>query len=276
MYAFVRHATWISLMVFAMNAEAQTTQRQYQLQKSGDSPPALKLVEAPVRQPGDNEVLVRVHAVSLNRRDIYMRLGQYPGPMPPNLVPLSDGAGEVFIAWRSGGTRVASIFFQSWLSGRPKPQDMGSALGGAINGMLSQYVTLSEDGWVKIPKHLSYEEAATLPCAGVTAWNALVTRGHTEAGDFVLLQGTGGVSILGLQLAVAMGAKPVITSSSDDKLARARQLGAVATSITRPRRNGTRRCWKPPAAVYSRRWRSAANKRSARRWRPWRRAATWH
>ena len=234
MYAFVRHATWISLMVFAMNAEAQTTQRQYQLQKSGDSPPALKLVEAPVRQPGDNEVLVRVHAVSLNRRDIYMRLGQYPGPMPPNLVPLSDGAGEVVAVGRKvtrlrKGDRVASIFFQSWLSGRPKPQDMASALGGAINGMLSQYVTLSEDGWVKIPKHLSYEEAATLPCAGVTAWNALVTRGHTEAGDFVLLQGTGGVSILGLQLAVAMGAKPVITSSSDDKLARARQLGAVAT-----------------------------------------------
>ena len=234
MYAFVRHATWISLAVFAMNAEAQTTQRQYQLQKSGDSPPALKLVEAPVRQPGDNEVLVRVHAVSLNRRDIYMRLGQYPGPMPPNLVPLSDGAGEVVAVGRKvtrlrKGDRVASIFFQSWLSGRPKPQDMASALGGAINGMLSQYVTLSEDGWVKIPKHLSYEEAATLPCAGVTAWNALVTRGHTEAGDFVLLQGTGGVSILGLQLAVAMGAKPVITSSSDDKLARARQLGAVAT-----------------------------------------------
>ncbi len=234
MYAFVRHAAWISLAAFAMNASAQTTQRQYQLQKSGDGPPALKLVDAPVRQPGDNEVLVRVHAVSLNRRDIYMRLGQYPGPMPPNLVPLSDGAGEVIAIGKKvtrlkKGDRVASIFFQSWLAGRPKPQDMGTALGGAINGMLSQYVTLSEDGWVKIPKHLSYEEAATLPCAGVTAWNALVTRGHTEAGDFVLLQGTGGVSILGLQLAVAMGAKPVITSSSDDKLARARQLGAVAT-----------------------------------------------
>ena len=234
MYAFVRHAAWISLAVFAMNAEAQTTQRQYQLQKSGDGPTALKLVDAAVRQPGEHEVLVRVHAVSLNRRDIYMRLGQYPGPMPPNLVPLSDGAGEVIavgskVTRLRKGDRVASIFFQSWLSGRPKPQDMGSALGGAINGMLSQYVTLSEDGWVKIPRHLSYEEAATLPCSGVTAWNALVTRGHTEAGDFVLLQGTGGVSIFGLQLAVAMGAKPVITSSSDDKLARARQLGAVAT-----------------------------------------------
>ena len=234
MHAALRHAAWVSLAVFAMNAEAQTTQRQYQLQKTGDGPPALKLVEAPVRQPGDNEALVKVHAVSLNRRDMYMRLGQYPGPMAPNLVPLSDGAGEVIAVGKKvtrlkKGDRVASIFFQTWLSGDPRPQDMGSALGGAINGMLSQYVTLSEDGWVKIPKHLSYEEAATLPCAGVTAWNALVTRGRTKPGDYVLLQGTGGVSILGLQLAAAMGAKPVITSSSDDKLARARQLGAVAT-----------------------------------------------
>lgn len=234
MYAVLRHATWVSLAVLAMNAEAQTTQRQYQLQKSGDGSLALRLVDAPVRQPGEHEVLVRVHAVSLNRRDIYMRLGQYPGPIKPNLVPLSDGAGEVIatgpkVTRFKKGDRVASIFFQLWISGRPRPEFLGSALGGGIDGMLSQYVTLNENGLVAIPKHLSYEEAATLPCAGVTAWNALVTRGHTEPGDFVLLQGTGGVSILGLQLAIALGAKPVITSSSDEKLARARKLGAVAT-----------------------------------------------
>ena len=234
MYAVLRHATWVSLAVLAMNAEAQTTQRQYQLQKSGDGSLALRLVDAPVRQPGEHEVLVRVRAVSLNRRDMYMRLGQYPGPMKPNLVPLSDGAGEVVatgpkVTRFKKGDRVASIFFQLWISGRPRPEFLGSALGGGIDGMLSQYVTLNENGMVAIPKHLSYEEAATLPCAGVTAWNALVTRGHTEPGDFVLLQGTGGVSILGLQLAIALGAKPVITSSSDDKLARARKLGAVAT-----------------------------------------------
>ncbi len=235
MYAVLRHATWVSLAVLAMNAEAQTTQRQYQLQKSGDAPPALRLVDAPVRQPGEHEVLVRVHAVSLNRRDMYMRLGQYPGPIKPNLVPLSDGAGEVIATGAKvtrfrKGDRVAAIFFQT-LAQRvvPKPEFLGSALGGGVDGMLSQYVTLNENGLVAIPKHLSYEEAATLPCAGVTAWNALVTRGHTEPGDFVLLQGTGGVSILGLQLAIALGAKPVITSSSDDKLARARKLGAVAT-----------------------------------------------
>lgn len=234
MYALSRYAIWVSLLGLAMSAQAQTTQRQYQLQKSGDAPPELRLVDAPVRQPGEHEVLVRVHAASLNRRDIYVKMGRYPGPMKPNLVPLSDGAGEVIATGPKTsrfkkGDRVASIFFQLWLEGRPKPEIFGSALGGSVDGMLSQYVTLNENGLVAIPKHLSYEEAATLPCAGVTAWNALVTRGHTQPGDYVLLQGTGGVSILGLQLAEALGAKPVITSSHDEKLARAKQLGAVIT-----------------------------------------------
>lgn len=208
------------------------SQTTYQLQKTGDAPPELKRVEVPVREPGDREVLVRVHATSLNRRDVYVKLGRYPGPMRPNLVPLSDGAGEV-VATGPGtarfrkGDRVAAIFFQQWHQGRFRPEHFGSALGGAIDGMLSQYVTLPEDGLVAIPQHLSYEEAATLPCAGVTAWNGLVTRGHTQPGDFVLLQGTGGVSIFGLQLAQALGAKAVITSSSDEKLARAQKMGAA-------------------------------------------------
>ena len=223
----------ITAMVLSMSAQAQTT-RQYQLQKSGDAAPELKLVEVAVRQPGEHEVLVRVHAVSLNRRDVYVKLGRYPGPMAPNLVPLSDGAGEVVAVGArttrfKKGDRVASIFFQQWLEGRFKPEHFASALGGAIDGMLSQYVTLNENGLVAIPKHLSYEEAATLPCAGVTAWNGLVTRGHTQPGDFALLQGTGGVSILGLQLAQALGAKAVITSSSDEKLARAKRMGAAIT-----------------------------------------------
>jgi NADPH:quinone reductase-like Zn-dependent oxidoreductase len=210
------------------------TQTTYQLQKSGDAAPELKRVEVPVREPGEHEVLVRVRAVSLNRRDVYVKLGRYPGPMPPNLVPLSDGAGEVVAIGPKTtrfkkGDRVASIFFQHWLQGRFRPEHFASALGGAVDGMLSQYVTLNENGLVAIPQHLGFEEAATLPCAGVTAWNGLVTRGHTQPGDFVLLQGTGGVSILGLQLAQALGAKAVITSSSDDKLARARQLGAAVT-----------------------------------------------
>jgi NADPH:quinone reductase-like Zn-dependent oxidoreductase len=232
MHAVLRLATCVSFLGLAVSAQAQTTQRQYQLRKSGDAPPVLTLVDAPVRQPGEHEVLVRVHAASLNRRDIYVRMGRYPGPMAPNLVPLSDGAGEVVAAGSKvtrfkKGDRVASIFFQQWLEGRFKPEHFATALGGAIDGMLSQFVTLNENGLVAIPKHLSFEEAAILPCAGVTAWNALVTRGHTQPGDFVLLQGTGGVSILGLQLAQALGAKDVITSSSDEKLARAKQLGAV-------------------------------------------------
>lgn len=209
------------------------TQSTYQLQKTGDAPPELKRIEVPVRQPGEHEVLVRVRAVSLNRRDVYVKLGRYPGPMPPNLVPLSDGAGEVAAIGPNTtrfktGDRVASIFFQHWLDGRFRPEHFASALGGAVDGMLSQYVTLHENGLVAIPQHLGFEEAATLPCAGVTAWNGLVTRGHTQPGDWVLLQGTGGVSLFGLQLAQALGAKAVITSSSDEKLARARQLGASA------------------------------------------------
>jgi NADPH:quinone reductase-like Zn-dependent oxidoreductase len=232
MHAVLRFVAGVSFTVLAMSAQAAN--KQYQLRKTGDAPPVLTLAEAPVRQPGEHEVLVRVKAVSLNRRDMYMRLGRYPGTMPPNLVPLSDGAGEVVAVGAKTtrfkkGDRVAAIFFQKWIDGDPKPEFMATALGGAIDGMLSQYVTLSENGLVSIPKHLSYEEAATLPCAGVTAWNALVTRGHTKPGEFVLLQGTGGVSIIGLQLATAMGAKGVITSSSDEKLARARALGAVAT-----------------------------------------------
>jgi NADPH:quinone reductase-like Zn-dependent oxidoreductase len=213
---------------------SSTRQRQWQLQRTGDAPATLRMVEVPVRPPGAREVLVRVQATSLNRRDAYVRLGQYPGPKPPTLVPLSDGAGEVVEAgsaakrWRAGD-RVAGIFFPQWLDGRPRPEYLAGALGGGVDGMLSQYVTLHEDSLVRLPTGLSHEEAACLPCAGVTAWNALVTRGRTRPDDFVLLQGTGGVSILGLQLARALGARPVITSSSDEKLARARELGAVAT-----------------------------------------------
>ncbi|HKU88426.1 MAG TPA: NAD(P)-dependent alcohol dehydrogenase [Steroidobacteraceae bacterium] len=211
-----------------------SSQTTYQLQRTGDAAPELQRVEVPVRDPGEHEVLVRVRATSLNRRDVYVKLGRYPGSMPPALVPLSDGAGEVVAVGArttrfAAGDRVAAIFFQKWLEGRFRPEHFASALGGAVDGMLSQYVTLHEDGLVRIPKHLSFEEAATLPCAGVTAWNGLVTRGRTQPGDFVLLQGTGGVSILGLQLAQALGAKAVITSSSDEKLARAQKLGATAT-----------------------------------------------
>ena len=211
----------------------QTTQKQWQLVRNGAQPGyVLRLGDAPVRKPGANEVLVKIHAASLNRRDVYVLKGQYPMPPREVVVPLSDGAGEV-VAVGTGvtrfkvGSRVASIFFQGWKDGRPPANLSDTSLGGAVDGVLSEYITISEEGLVAVPAGLSYEEAATLPCAGVTAWNGLVTRGHMQAGDYVLLEGTGGVSIFGLQFAVASGAKPVITSSSDEKLARAKALGAV-------------------------------------------------
>jgi NADPH:quinone reductase-like Zn-dependent oxidoreductase len=214
---------------------AQSTQQQYRLVRTGNQGPfTLKLTDAPVRQPGANEVLVRVHAVSLNRRDIFVVQGQYPVGPRDSLVPLSDGAGEVTavgpgVTRFRVGDRVAAAFFPHWIKGRPAPDTPLTALGGGADGMLTQYVTLNEESLVRLPPSLSYEEGATLPCAGVTAWNGLFTRGRLQPGDYVLLEGTGGVSIFGLQFAVAAGAKPIITSSSDEKLQRAKMLGAVGT-----------------------------------------------
>jgi NADPH:quinone reductase-like Zn-dependent oxidoreductase len=212
-----------------------STQKQYRLVREGGKGPfTLRLVDARVNAPGEHEVLMKVHATSLNRRDVFVVHGQYPIGQRDSVVPLSDGAGEV-VAVGAGvtrfrvGDRIAGIFFQAWLSGRPGPQVLGSALGGQMDGMLSQYVTLNEQGLVTLPSDLTYEEAATLPCAGVTAWNGLFTRGRMQRGDTVLLEGTGGVSVLGLQLAVAAGAKPIITSSDDAKLERAQKLGAFGT-----------------------------------------------
>ncbi|HTX23411.1 MAG TPA: NAD(P)-dependent alcohol dehydrogenase [Steroidobacteraceae bacterium] len=214
---------------------APSTQKQYRLVRTGTQGPfKLELVDAPVRAPGPHEVLVKVHAASLNRRDIFVMQGGYNVGERDSLVPLSDGAGEV-VATGPGvtrfhvGDRVAGIFFQRWLSGRPGPDFTSSALGGQVDGMLTQYTTLNEQGLVRLPPNLSYEEGATLPCAGVTAWNGLFTRGHLQRGDTVLLEGTGGVSSFGLLFAVAAGAKAIITSSHDGKLERALALGATGT-----------------------------------------------
>ena len=149
-------------------------------------------------------------------------------------MPLSDGAGEVIAVGASVtrfkvGDRVAGIFFEDWIDGAPTAASLATARGGNSGGMLSEVVVTDAEGLVSIPQHLSYEEAATLPCAGVTAWVGLFKRGGLVRGDFVLLEGTGGVSVFGLQLAAAAGAKPIITSSSDAKLARARELGAFGT-----------------------------------------------
>jgi NADPH:quinone reductase-like Zn-dependent oxidoreductase len=196
-------------------------------------PGALRLVELPEPKPAHGQVLVRVRATSLNYRDLLVSDGRY-GKVALPLIPLSDGAGEIAAVgegvtrWKTGD-RVAGAFFQGWPSGPFRREMANTALGGALNGMLAEYVALSADGVVAIPPHLSFAEAATLPCAALTAWQALVTRGNVSADETVLLLGTGGVSIFALQFAKMHGARVIITSSSDEKLARAKKLGADET-----------------------------------------------
>jgi len=206
--------------------------RAYQLPRGGAGIEALVVVDRPVPKPLYRQVLVKVAACSLNYRDLLIVRGGYRAPARDNLIPLSDGAGEIVEVGAGAmrvkpGDKVAGCFFQRWVGGEPGPQMHASALGGSIDGMLAEYVVLEEEGVVKIPEHLSLEEGATLPCAGVTAWYAIVHHAELIAGQTVLLQGTGGVSIFGLQLAHAMGITAIITSSSDEKLKRAKALGAT-------------------------------------------------
>ena len=202
--------------------------RAYQITQYG-SPEGLTMTDLPDPTPGPGQALVRVRAASLNYRDLIMIKGGQNAR--PNLIPLSDGAGEV-VAVGEGvtrvavGDRVAGIFFQTWIDGGIRAEVHASALGGAVDGMLAELVALSQEGLVKIPDYLSDEEAATLPCAAVTAWDGLVEQGHIMAGETVLLLGTGGVSIFALQLAKMHGARVIVTSSSDEKLAHAKALGA--------------------------------------------------
>jgi NADPH:quinone reductase-like Zn-dependent oxidoreductase len=206
--------------------------RAYQLPKGGAGVDALVEVERPQPKPAHRQVLVKVKACSLNFRDFAIARGTYRMGVRDNLIPLSDGAGEVAeigaaVTRVKVGDRVAGNFFQRWSGGEPSAESHKSALGGGIDGMLAEYVVLEEDGVVKIPAHLSLEEGATLPCAAVTVWHAMMEHAKLKAGDTVLLQGTGGVSIFGLQFAKAMGIRAVIISSSDAKLTRAQSLGAA-------------------------------------------------
>ena len=193
---------------------------------------SLELVERTTPQPGPGEVLVKIHAVSLNYRDLMMVKGLYNPKMKLPRIPCSDGAGEVeavgegVTTWKRGD-RVCGIFMQNWLDGPPTPAKIKGALGGDIDGMLAEHVVLKQTGLVRIPEHLTFEEAATLPCAGVTAWNAL-KAGGVERGSTVLMQGTGGVSIFALQFAKLKGARVLGISSSDAKLERACSLGLEA------------------------------------------------
>jgi NADPH:quinone reductase-like Zn-dependent oxidoreductase len=206
--------------------------RAYQIPKGGAGIESVVQGERPEPKPGRRQVLVKIKACALNFRDLGIVRGTYRVPIRENVIPLSDGAGEV-VAVGAGvvrikvGDRVAGNFFQRWPGGEAMPDAHASALGGGIDGMLAEYAVLEEDGVVKIPSHLSLEEGATLPCAGVTAWHAMMEHAKLKAGDTILLQGTGGVSIFGLQFAHAMGIRAIITSSSDEKLGRAKKLGAA-------------------------------------------------
>jgi NADPH:quinone reductase-like Zn-dependent oxidoreductase len=193
-------------------------------------------------KPGPGQVLVRIRALSLNYRDLMIVQGSYNPKMKLPATPLSDAAGDVVdvgpdVTRVKPGDRVMPIFMQKWIAGEPDEAALRSAMGAGDLGVAAEYAHFDQQGLVPIPEHLSYEEAASLPCAGVTAWHALVTEGHLRPEEVVLLQGTGGVSIFALQFAKLMKARVFITSSSDDKLARARELGADATLNYRERQD---------------------------------------
>ncbi|MCC2972887.1 NAD(P)-dependent alcohol dehydrogenase [Massilia sp. IC2-476] len=195
----------------------------------------LQCIDYPDRKLGHGEVRIRVHAVSLNYRDLMVASGNYLVTVDDPIIPCSDGAGEVLelgpgVTRVQVGDRVAGSFFPFWQDGMTSPEKIRHALGGDIDGMLAEEVVLHEDALAKIPASLSFVEASTMPCAGVTAWNAIfVSSNGVKPGDTVLLLGTGGVSVLGMQLAKAAGLRTIITSSSDEKLQRARELGAHHT-----------------------------------------------
>ena len=191
---------------------------------------SLALVERPVPEPGPGEVVLRMRAASLNFRDLSTIRGVRPGVRYP-AVPLSDGCGEVVAAGPgvtrvAVGDRVAPSFFPDWISGPPPPEAKDRALGSPLDGCLQEYLRIGEQGVTRAPEHLSDEEVASLPCAALTAWRALVVEGRARPGERVLVQGTGGVSIFALQFAKLLGCEVVLTSSSDEKLERGRALGA--------------------------------------------------
>lgn len=188
-------------------------------------------VDRPIPEPGPGQALVRLKALSLNSRDIGVIEGFYNPERTEGLIPVSDGIGEI-VALGEGaarfklGDRVCGIFTQSWIDGEPTQANWTSTLGSPLNGLLAEYAVLPEEGLVRVPDHLSDAEAATLPCAAVTAWHAVVEEGQVRAGDTVVVQGTGGVSMFALQFAKLQGAQVIVTSGSGEKLERALAMGA--------------------------------------------------
>jgi len=187
--------------------------------------------DVPIPPLSDNDVLVKFHAASLNFRDLAIPLGQYPFPYADGVIPGSDGAGEVIavgpkVTRFKAGAKVATLFNQAHQGGAPTPRILGTGLGGGLDGVLRQYGVFPEDGLVDMPSNLSYLEASTVSCAGVTAWNALYGLKPLKPGEWVLTQGTGGVSVFALQFAKAGGAKVIATTSSEKKAQLLKKLGA--------------------------------------------------
>ncbi|CAI7602809.1 unnamed protein product [Penicillium viridicatum] len=207
---------------------AQSTFKQYFLpDKTGFN--SLVLRDVPKTPPKYGQILVRIKAVSLNWRDGIIAMGTYPFPGPDALVPgVVEEVGEGVTEWKVGD-RVLANFTQDHIAGRLNAQTLLSQLGGEIQGLLGEYFIFPKTGVVHIPDYLSFEEASCLPCAALTAWNALYGLAPIRPGQTILLQGTGGVSTFGLQIAHAAGATTIVTSSSDDKLLKAKQLGATHT-----------------------------------------------
>ena len=206
--------------------------KAYEIQKFGLD--GLAQVDRTVPEPGVNQVLVKMHAWSLNYRDLMTVMGRYNPRLKVPQIPLSDGAGEIValgshVEGFKTGDRVANTFFERWISGEQTDEQARTALGAGRDGVLAEYVALHQDGIIPIPEHLTYAEAATLPCAALTAWNAIVAKGKIRPGDTILTLGTGGVSIFALQFALLSGAEVIITSGSDEKLERANKLGARHT-----------------------------------------------
>ncbi|HEY2753810.1 NAD(P)-dependent alcohol dehydrogenase [Phenylobacterium sp.] len=194
---------------------------------------AIKVAEAPDPSPGPGQVLVRMRAVSLNYRDLLMVQGMYARGATSGgaITPFSDGCGIIEAVGEGVtrvklGDRVATMFFQRWISGPPNLDKLSSSLGSPIPGAGRELAVFSQEGVSKVPDFLSDHQVSTLPCAGLTAWRALFEDGDLQPGEMVVLQGTGGVSIFGLQFAHAAGLRTLITSSSDEKLARAKTMGA--------------------------------------------------
>jgi NADPH:quinone reductase-like Zn-dependent oxidoreductase len=197
---------------------------------SGAGLAGLKLIDQDAPKPGPHEVLVRIRANSLNARELSVLRGTYPLPVKPDVVMVSDGAGDIVelgqgVTRVKVGDRVALSIFPRWFDG-PFAWQTASQLGGSLDGTLTEFVAVSQDATIPIPDHLSFEEAAAFPCAGVTAWNALVGARPLYAGQTVLTLGSGGVSLFALQFAKLFGARVIATTSSDEKAAKLRALGA--------------------------------------------------